>query len=135
MSLCAKLIGATLTLLLLAACDAQIPPVQRATLIDDVEFAAILANPTKFDHVKIRIKGVARIEFEGNSLYADRSAYDARTSKDALWLEIGWPVTQDVQQLNGHDVIVEGTFDASLRGHERAYAGSMVGVDKLSPAR
>lgn len=135
MRLPVKFICATFTTLLLVACNAELPSVKRDTRIDDVEFADILANPKKFDQVKVRVKGIARIEFEGNALYSDLAAYNSRTWKDALWLRISWPVTQEIEQLNGREVIVEGTFDASSKGHDDAFFGSIVSVDKLSAAR
>lgn len=131
----AKVISATSMTLVLAACSAEVPSVKRETVIDDVEFAHILANPKKFDHVKVRVKGFARIEFEGNSLYSDLAAYNSRTWREAIWLQIGWPVPQAIEQLNGREVIVEGTFDASSKGHDGAFVGAIVGVDRLSPAR
>jgi hypothetical protein len=131
----AKVLFATLMLLGLTACRSEVPPVQRSSVIDEVELSDILANPEQFDRVKLRVKGIARIEFEGNSLYFDRDAFTVRRWKKAIWLDLGWPVKDDIQKLNGRDVVVEGTFDASLTGHEAAYVGSMVAISKLSPAR
>jgi hypothetical protein len=109
--------------------------VQRSVVIDDVKLSDILEHPTQFDHVRLRVKGIARIEFEGNSLYADRDALTARKRNQAIGLDVGWPVKDDLKQLNGRDVVVEGTFDASSKGHLGAYVGSMVAISKVSPAR
>lgn len=135
MQLQAKWLFATLMLPSLTMCSSEVPPVQSSSVIDDVELLDILANPKPFDHVKLRVKGIARIEFEGNSLYADRDAFTAMEWKKAVWLDLGWPVKDDVQKLNGRDVIVEGTFDASLTGHDAAFLGSIVAISKLSPAQ
>jgi len=116
-------------------CSSDVPAVHRATAIDDVELSEILANPKRFDHVQLRVKGIARIEFEANSLYFDRTAFNTRQSKRAIWLDLGWPVRDDVQQLNRRDVVVEGTFDASLTGQDGAYLGSIVTVGKVSPSQ
>ena len=129
----AKLLFAAFILFSLVGCRPESPPVQRSNVIDDVELSDILANPKQFDHVRLRVKGIVRIEFEANSLYSDRDSMTARKWKNAIWLDLGWPVKDDLQQLNGRDVVVDGTFDASRTGHEGAYVGSMVAISKLSP--
>lgn len=51
-----------------------------------------------------------------------------RLGRQAIWLNLGWPVNKDVQKLNGREVTVEGTFDAAAKGHMGTFAGSLKDV-------
>ena len=116
-----------------ASCRGEGPPVQQPNTVDDVELSDLLANPDRYHRARIRVKGIARIEFEGNSLYSDRSAFESRAWKKAVWLGVGWPVKDDVLALNGKNVVIEGRFDTSLSGHEGAFVGSIIEVSSLAP--
>ena len=127
------LVGAVM-LLSLVTCRAENPSVQRSSFIEDVELSDLLANPKQYHRSRIRVKGIARIEFEGNSLYSDREAFMSKNSNKAIWLAVGWPVEDEVRALNARDVVVEATFDSMSKGHESAFAGSLVDVSKLVSA-
>ena len=129
-----RLLIAALLLLSLSSCRAEVPAVQRPITIDDVELSDLLAKPDKLNQVKIRVKGIARIEFEGNSLYPDREAFMSSESKKGVWLGLGWPIEDDVLALNGREVVVEGTFDAWSFGHEGAYVGTIGKIIRIGAA-
>ena len=121
-----------LVALVAASCDASVPAVQRSSPVDDVPMLSVLNEPQKFNAVRLRLRGVCRIEFEGNALYLNREAHADRYAKQAIWLRLGWPVTPDVQKLDGHEVIVEGTFDAATKGHMGVFAGSLIDIQGLT---
>ena len=106
--------------LISAGCD--------ASHVDDVPMIWVLNEPREFHGVRVRLRGICRIEFEGNALYLSRASYADRFGKQAIWLNIGWPVTPEVLKLDGHEVSVEGTFDADAKGHLGAFAGSLTEV-------
>jgi len=130
-----QLIFTTLCLGGFLGCASEPPAVQRVAVIDDVALRDVLANPTHFDHLRVRVKAVARIEFEGTSLYPDRTTLASKQRDKAIWLEVGWPVKDELLELNGRDVVVEGTFDVSKRGHFGAYSGSIIDISKIAPVQ
>jgi hypothetical protein len=105
--------------------------------IDELTVSEVIAAPQKFQRTRLRVKGVCRIEFEGTALYTNREAMNDRTSAEAIWLTVGWPVPSDVQGLDGKEVSIEGTFDLGKKGHDAAYVGSLVDVNLpgVDPAR
>ena len=114
-----------------ASCDAAVPLVQRSSPVDDVPMISVLNEPQKFNAVRLRLRGICRIEFEGNALYLGRQSFNDRHAEQAIWLNLGWPVKPDVQRLDGQEVIVEGTFDAADKGHLGAFAGSLTDIQAL----
>jgi hypothetical protein len=108
-----------------------VPPVQRSSPVDDVPMISILNEPQKFNAVRLRLRGICRIEFEGNALYLSRESFTDRYAQQAIWLNLGWPVKPDIQKLDGHEVIVEGTFDAAARGHLGAFAGALKDIQGI----
>ena len=62
-------------------------------------------------------------------MYSSRESFADRYGKQAIWLNLGWPVKPDVQKRDGHEVIVEGIFDAAAKGHMGMFAGSLSNID------
>jgi hypothetical protein len=118
--------------LVAAGCDASVPAVQRSSPVDDVPMISILNEPRKFNAVRLRVRGICRIEFEGNALYLSRESHDERYGKQAIWLQLGWPVKPEIQQLDGRDVIVEGTYDAAATGHMGMFAGALKDIQGIT---
>jgi hypothetical protein len=112
-------------------CAPAAPAVRRAAPVEEVELSTILSNPKRFHLSRVRVNGICRIEFEGNALYTDRDAYDTRRSSRAVWLDVGWPVKQSIQELDGQPAVVEGIFDETNKGHWGAYAGSFTEIKDL----
>lgn len=79
MQLMAKLLFATLMLLGLTMCSSEVPPVQRSSVIDDVELSDIFANPKQFDHVKLRVKGSASFSLQSDVAAAIGGPRDSGT--------------------------------------------------------
>ena len=113
----------------------SVPPVQKgvATEIEEVDLAALVADPGRFQRARIRVKGICRIEFEGNALYVDRPSFAQRNSRQALWLDLGWPVRLGGTDLTGRLVQVEGVFDGTRKGSEGAFAGTLIQIEKIEP--
>jgi hypothetical protein len=120
------IVGATL------GCDSTPPPVRQVSLVDEVHISDVLANPQKFHGVRIRMKGACRIEFEGTALYRNPDAYRHRRGADGVWLSIGWPVGPRIQAIDGQEVLVEGTFDSTRKGHEASYVASLTDITKIA---
>ena len=51
-----------------------------------VDFHRLLSHPDTFDETYVRLSGVMRLEFEGNSLYSSTEAYETRETNSAVWL-------------------------------------------------
>src|SRR5207244_7285526 len=89
-----------------------VPPAIVESRYDDVLFEN-LAGSLSTHHTKlVRVVGVCQIQFEGNVLWlSDQAKADGRLD-EAIWLDVGWPPTPEVQALNGQRVVVEAQFDA-----------------------
>ena len=93
---------------------------------------SILNEPRKFNAVRLRVRGICRIEFEGNALYLSHESLADGYGKQAIWLNLGWPVKPEVQKLDRREVIVEGTYDAAAKGHMGMFAGSLKDIQEIT---
>jgi hypothetical protein len=85
---------------------------------DQVLLSQLLARPLVY-HQRgfVRVSGWCRIEFEGNSLYHSRDAGTGWINDRAIWLGLGWPVSDKILALDGEHVTVEGRFNTHNTGH------------------
>jgi hypothetical protein len=90
----------------------------------------LVGSPTWYDGRLVRVAGYCRIEFEGNGLYVDRQTMEDGGSK-VLWLDVGWPVTDEIRALNGQFVIVDAIVDSRSHGHWGAYRGTLTHIQRI----
>jgi hypothetical protein len=91
----------------------------------DVSVADLLEHPAWFDGDWVRVRGFARMEFEGTSLWVEPPAAWGTGKMGCVWLSLGWPLPAAALRLSGLPVIVEARFDASGRGHMGLFAGGL----------
>jgi hypothetical protein len=115
-----------------SGCDSTLPEVRQAAAVDEVTISDVVANPAKFHGLRVRVKGLCRIEFEGTALYKNPDAYRQRRGTDGVWLRVGWPVLPGIQALDGQEVSIEGTFDHAKKGHDAAYVGSLIEIKDIA---
>jgi hypothetical protein len=108
----------------------------------DASFIQLLATPEKFTGKRVRVSGYLRVTFEGNALYLYKDAADHIISEQALWtdyakrpsLEPANPATGKQPKLadfDGRLVLIEGTFDATQRGHMGMFSGTIRDITRV----
>jgi hypothetical protein len=110
----------------LPACGVDLPP--PAPYVShpvDLSVIELLNEPATYDGRLIRLTGICRIEFEGNALYADRDAFAKRRASRAIWLNLGWPVDEQLRRLDGQEASFIGIFSENEKGHESAFAAAL----------
>ena len=107
-----------------------LPPVASAP-VSEVSIQQLIAAPDKFNGARVRVTAPCRIEFEGRALYATEEAQEARDARQAVWLQLNWPLLPDRRALNGKYVSVEGRFVSGSQGHEGMFRGAIVDVTRL----
>lgn len=93
--------------------------------VEEVSLVRLLAEPQLYHGKLVRVVGFCRLEFEGNALFLHEEDFDRRLRKNALWLNVGWPVPPDKESLSDEYVVVEGVFDGRGKGHDDAYSGEL----------
>jgi hypothetical protein len=122
-------LASMITTLISVACGSEPLPSAHRPLPNAL--SDLVADPRRFDGARIQVSGWCRVEFEGNALYVDKEAFERRISDRAVWLNLGWPVTDRIRALNGTYVVVEGLFDARHKGHEALFRGTVVEVSRI----
>lgn len=101
----------------------------------DVSIINLIANPKKFDEKYIRLIGVLEWEFEGHGIYLTKDDYNYGITKNAVWLDMYDEVYKDkideLKQMNGEYVIVEGVFNSNENGHFDMYSGTIENVTRI----
>jgi hypothetical protein len=80
----------------------------------DVSLIQLIANPKEYDGKSVRVSGVVNFEFEGDAIYLHRDDIRYSLTRNGLWLDA---VGMHKAKYNGKYVLVEGTFNASSKGH------------------
>jgi len=127
-----RLIAIPLALAAVSSClsSEPLPPVASAP-ISEVSIQELMAAPDKFNGARVRVIAPCSIEFEGAALYATEEAQEARATRQAVWLQLKWPLLPERRSLNGKYVLVEGRFVSELSGHEGIFQGAIVDVTSL----
>lgn len=125
------LLGALLSVGTATACRPRESPAKDPNLPTYVLLTHLVGAPAAYHGRLVRVAGYCRVEFEGNSLYVDRPGVDTYGGSKAMWLDLGWPVADDIRALSGQYVVVEATVDALSKGHFGAYRGTLARVRRI----
>jgi hypothetical protein len=128
----ARLCFAIAATLVPISCEGGEPPPIADATSDQISVSRLIATPLIY-HQRglIRVSGWCRVEFEHNALYVSRNAAARRSTREAVWLTLGWPVSKEIQALDGEHVTVEGRFDANNRGHFRAFFAALEDIRRI----
>ena len=98
-----------------------------------VSIIRLIATPERYHGEIIRVVGIGNIEFEGNSIYLSREAWQMHFAKEAVWLSFHDEqrlILSDLARANGRKVIVEGTFNQYFNGHRGGFSGSIENITR-----
>jgi hypothetical protein len=97
-----------------------------------VSIVQLIANPKAYHGKFVRVVGFASIEFEGTAVYLHEDDYRHGIHKNGLWLDFSGGKSRS-EQLEFHEkyVLIEGTFDANMKGHRGAYSGAIVNIKRI----
>lgn len=103
--------------------------------ISDVSLINLISTPKDFNKKHIRLEGILEYEFEGHGIYLTRDDYDYGITKNAVWLDIDDEMyslrNDELNEMKGEYVIVEGVFNSNENGHFDMYSGSIENVTRL----
>ena len=98
----------------------------------DVSLADLVKRPRDFDQSLVRVAGVARFEFEEMTLWVAPQAMIDGMLDQAVWLDVGWPVSKTLNRMNRVSVIVEAKFDADRLGYVGCCRGTLTDIHSVS---
>ena len=97
-----------------------------------VSIVQLIANPRAYHGKFVRIIGFASVRFEGTAIYLHEEDYKHSISKNALWLDLdGGKSRREYLEFHERYVLVEGTFDANMKGHRSANSGSIRNIKRM----
>jgi hypothetical protein len=102
-------------------------PTVRAAEPLDVSLLQLIARPEQYNGKRVRVIGFCHLEFEGNGLYVHGEDYERAIYKNGIWLDVG----PEKQGFSDEYVLVEGTFDARMKGHLSLFSGSLRAVTRM----
>jgi hypothetical protein len=94
----------------------------------DTTLGRLTKSPGDYDQFHVRVRGVGQIQFEGTTLWVSDDSRSTGRFDGAVWLDVGRPVSDSVAAFNGQEVIVEGRFDASGKGHMGCCQGTLTDI-------
>ena len=122
-------VGAALVAGLCFACSTANQNVKAVPLMQ------LIVNPEKYHGKLVRVIGVSRIEFEGDSIWFTKEHYKHRIHENSLWIEPDYnalgATRQQLEQFNGKYVLMEGIFNQDNHGHMGMYSGALENVTRF----
>jgi hypothetical protein len=96
----------------------------------DVSLVSLIASPDQYHGKLVRVVGYCWLQFEGNALYLSEADAKHHVTRNSLALELGDPLTEKEWRLSGHYALLEGTFNATKRGHMWLRSGALQDVSR-----
>ncbi len=96
---------------------------------------SLLASPEKFDGIRVKTVGVARIEFEGNAIYLTIEQAGKRIFANGIRIRLpgdDFTPWQDFAHLSGKYVSIEGVF-RKPDPQQQLFRGTITDVKSLYP--
>jgi hypothetical protein len=132
--------------LLFAGCTAHAqredpyPPASRCVEVSEaqactlygVSLVELIADPRRYDGLRVRVIGWLNLEFEGDAIYLHREDYTHGLSRNGLWVELGRGLPRGPACGGGY-ALIEGRFDARRTGHMGLWSGAIVDIDRCMP--
>ena len=94
-----------------------------------VSLVQLIANPKDYDGKIVRVIGFVKLEFEGDAIYLHQDDYKHNIHKNGLWIDVTDDIRKKRAGLDQKYVLIEGTFNAKMRGHMGLWSGS---IQKIS---
>ena len=99
--------------------------IQRGQGPAQISLVQLISNPEKFDGREVMLEGFLRLEFEGNALYIHQEDDSHNLTKSAIWVNATPEMLKNRDRLDGHYVLLVGTFNSKQFGHMRLFAGEL----------
>ena len=96
-----------------------------------VSLIQIIANPAAFDQKRVGLKGYVILEFEHQALYLSEADAKHVITKNGLWLDVSDAIYANRERFHRRYVLVEGTFNARLRGHLSLFTGRIENISRF----
>lgn len=92
----------------------------------------LIATPEKYDGKTVRVFGYLRLDFEGRAIYLHKEDHFNSLYKNGLWVNFrkGALKDEEMRALNGHHVMLEGTFDSTRNGHMDLWSGTIFNIGR-----
>ena len=100
-----------------------------------VPLTRVIANPDQYDGKVVRVTGFVKLEFEGNAIYVHQDDFERHVFKNALWIDVSPAMQKHQADLDERYVLVEGVFNAQMKGHMGVFAGSIQRISMFDVRR
>lgn len=90
-----------------------------------ISIVQLLAEPQQFNGRRVQVIGFVHLEFEGTAIYLSSEDYEHGIDKNGLWLSMSKADLEVYREINNSYAVVEGTFNADLKGHVGMWSGSI----------
>ncbi|HEY4312782.1 MAG TPA: hypothetical protein VGN12_25250 [Pirellulales bacterium] len=99
----------------------------------DNSMVRLLANPSRFHGVKVRVEGYLEVQFEGTAIYLSREDAEHSLTANSFWVDFDEQAIpkQAAQQFDSKYVLLEGRFDKDNHGHMSLFQGAITSVDRV----
>lgn len=104
--------------------------------VESVSLVQLIARPEEYNGARVRILAYMSIGFEECAVYLHKEDSDVGNTSNGLWLDLhSRPEAEQVELARKRVgwVIIEGTFDRTLKGHLGAFPSGIRDVTRVLP--
>ena len=106
--------------------DSLIPdPLHPGAYLLRAPITRLICQPEKYHGRRVQVSGFITLEFEGNRTCIGSDS----DSLECIWLDVDGASDPGFRKARG---LVEGTFDAELRGHFGCCSGTVSGITRIA---
>jgi hypothetical protein len=100
-----------------------------------VSLLQLIATPEAFDGKYVRVWGFVRVEHEGTAVYLHREDFEQSLTRNGLWLHASDIADEGSREakVNNRYALVEGQFNAKMKGHRGLWSGSIDKIARMEP--
>ena len=105
----------------------------------EVSIIQLISSPNKYHNKRVRIIGVAKLEFEGDTICLSKEDLKYSVTKNCLWLSIDFEDMEFSREeyhnlnVNGKYSLIEGVFNKNYLGHMGLNSGSINNISRFAP--
>jgi hypothetical protein len=116
-------------------CSLHRPGLTRFVLreIQRVSLVQLISNPAAWEGKPVGVVGFLNLEFEGTALYLHREDWKQGLTANAVWVDVPVTLAPCSKKMNGRYAAIQGTFNASQRGHMGLFSGSLTNILTCDP--
>ena len=99
-----------------------------------ISLIELIANPQNYHNKQVFVKGIGHFDKTSACIYMTTEDYEMKNTKNAVYIsfedEFFEEYKEEIEEAEGKNVMLVGTFNAMSNGPDSAYSGSLKNIKR-----